>query len=133
MTGSRRATVGLAWLPPALYVALIWWLSSQVLELRVPVDIPMRDKVIHFFEYAFLGALISRAVHVTWGSRGGRSSMFALILSISLGLLDELHQLFVPGRSGEILDLVADGAGVCVAVALHALWTSRTSQTSVFG
>ena len=33
---------------------------------------------------------------------------------------DELHQFFVPGRSGEFLDVLLDSAGVAVGVAL--LW-----------
>lgn len=133
MSFFSRARVPLAWLPVLVYVALIWWLSSQVVDLPKLIGFTLRDKVLHFIEYTILGGLIAHAVHVTWGFRGGRSSMFAVLLSISLGLLDELHQFFVPGRSADILDLVADSAGVCVAVGLHALWTSRSTKTSSVG
>ena len=128
---SPRASLVSAWLPPALYCALIWWLSSQVLDFAIIGSVPMRDRGVHFMEYAALGLMVARAVQVTWGQQGMRGSMFAVLLSVALGLLDEFHQLFVPGRTGEILDLVADGAGVCVAVGLHALWTTRTLQASV--
>jgi VanZ family protein len=128
-----RASLVWAWLPPALYCALIWWLSSQVLEYSLVHMVPLRDRGVHFLEYAALGLLIARAVQLTWGPQGMRGSMFAVLLSVALGLLDEFHQLFVPGRTGEIFDLLADGAGVCVAVGVHALWTTRPLQTSVSG
>ena len=132
MTVSRGPLLS-AWLPPAPYCVLIWWLSSQVLDFALIAAVPLRDRGIHFLEYGALGLMIARAVQVTWGPWGMRGSMFAVLLSVALGLLDEFHQLFVPGRTGEILDLLADGAGVCVAVGLHALWTTRPLQTPVSG
>ena len=41
--------------------------------------------------------------------------------------LDEYHQTFIPGRSGELRDVCVDLAGAAVAVALGALllWTAR--------
>lgn len=122
-----------AWLPPGLYVALIWWLSSQVLDGRLVTYVPLADRGVHFLEYAGLGWLIARAVQVTWGPQGLRGSMLSVLLNITLNLLDEFHQLFVPGRSAEIFDLVADTLGVCAAVGLHALWTTRLRQQAVSG
>jgi VanZ family protein len=129
----RPASLFSAWLPPALYCALIWWLSSQVLDFHLISHIWFRDRGVHAVEYFCMGLLIARAVQVTWGPQGMRGSMFAVLLSIALGLLDEFHQLFVPGRTGEIIDLLADGAGVCVAVGLHALWATRPLRTPVSG
>jgi VanZ family protein len=128
-----RSSLLAAWLPPLLYCALIWWLSSQVLDIALIASVPLRDRGVHFLEYGALGLMVARAVQVTWGPLGMRGSMFAVLLSVALGLLDEFHQLFVPGRTGEILDLVADGAGVCVAVGMHALWTTRQLETPVSG
>jgi VanZ family protein len=122
-----------AWLPPGLYVALIWWLSSQVLDGRMVKFVPLADRGVHFLEYGGLGFLIARAVQVTWGPLGMRGSMASVLLGVALGLLDEFHQLFVPGRSAEIFDLVADTLGVCVAVSLHALWTTRLRLQAVSG
>jgi VanZ family protein len=122
-----------AWLPPGLYVAVIWWLSSQVLDGSLVTHVPFADRGVHFVEYAGLGWLIARAVQVTWGPRGMRGSMVGVLLGVALGLLDEFHQLFVPGRSAEIFDLVADTLGVCAAVGLHALWTTRLRRQAVSG
>jgi hypothetical protein len=122
-----------AWLPPLAYVALIWWLSSQALDIPLIMLLPLRDRGVHLLEYAALGLMIARAVQLTWGERGLRGSMFAVLLSVCLGLLDEFHQLFVPGRSADFLDLAADGAGVCVAVGVYALALTRRTETAASG
>jgi VanZ family protein len=127
---TRARSLAGAWLPPGVYIALIWWLSSQVLDIGLVAQVPLRDRGVHFLEYCGLGLMIARAVHISWGRAGLRGSMFAVLLSVSLGLLDEFHQFFVPGRSAEILDLVADAGGVCVAVGVYALWGTRETETS---
>jgi len=111
------ARIALAWLPAALYVSLIWWLSSQQIEL--PIDrIPMRDKGIHFVEFGVLGACFAEAVWITWPGRGLRGAMVAWVFTTASGLLDELHQAYVPGRSADVGDLAADAVGAASAVLL---------------
>jgi VanZ family protein len=127
---SRRLAIALAWLPPLLYTALIWWLSSQVLDIQLIAYVPLRDRGVHLVEYGVLALLLARAVHVTWPERGLRGALFAVLLGFALGLLDEVHQLFVPGRSADILDLVADTAGACVAVGCYAAFTTSRAASS---
>ncbi len=67
-------------------------------------------KTAHFSLYAILGALISLAMaqHI---------KKFSLI-SYGIGTLyavsDEIHQLYVPGRSGQFSDVLLDSAGVAL-------------------
>ena len=97
------------WLPPLLWAALIFVLSS-IPDLAPPEAIQFRfwDKLAHASVYAILGALIARA----WT---GTNRHYALIASMMIGTLygasDELHQFFVPGRFSQISDIVADAAG----------------------
>ena len=69
-------------------------------------------KVVHFFEYGMLGFLCAHATSRTWPRRP-RPRMLALgaFLASAFGLSDELHQAFVPGRTAELLDFVADVLG----------------------
>jgi VanZ family protein len=115
-----RSRVILAWLPAALYTLLIWWLSSQTIELALIERVPLRDKGVHFLEYGALGLFIAHAVTTTWPGRA-IGSVVAVLITASLGLLDELHQAFVPGRTSELLDLTADTLGAMAAAAIHAL------------
>jgi VanZ family protein len=109
----------LAWLPAVLYTALIWFLSSRTLDFKLIEDVPMRDKGVHFVEYGALGFFLAHACHATW-PRLGRRFALALWLTVALGLVDELHQLYVPGRSADAADLLADALGGCLAIVVYA-------------
>ncbi len=106
------ARVALAWLPAALYMALIWTLSSFALSDVSLAEVPFRDKGVHFVEYGVLGFLVAHAARRTWPRHHWlRTSTLAIFLTVLWGFLDEIHQAFVPGRDSEALDLVADSAG----------------------
>ena len=104
-----------AWLPAAAYTGLIWFLSSQTIDIKLIEDVPMRDKGVHFVEYGVLGALLAFACNATW-PRHRRRYLLAWWLTWALGLIDELHQLYVPGRSADALDLAADALGAALAI-----------------
>lgn len=116
---NQRMRIVVAWLPAILYTLLIWWLSSQTLELALLERVPLQDKGVHFLEYGALGFFIAHAVTTTWPGRG-IGTLVSVIITVSLGLLDELHQAFVPGRSSDVLDLAADSAGALTAALLYA-------------
>ncbi|MEM9192721.1 MAG: VanZ family protein [Myxococcota bacterium] len=115
MSRARRSLV--SWLPAVAYMALIWFVSSIDLG-RVSVDfLPLRDKAVHFVEYAVLGFFVAYAVRMQWPDRPGvRRSALAFAITLAWGILDEFHQAFVPGRSGEVLDIVADGTGAVAGI-----------------
>lgn len=67
-------------------------------------------KSAHFFVYLILGILVLRTLHIgrqwkrKWFLYGG---LFCFIYALS----DEIHQLFIPGRSGELQDVILDTVG----------------------
>ena len=77
------------------------------------------DKSGHSIGYAILAALLLRALAggrwsgVTWGR-----ALLAIVVATLYGVSDEWHQSFVPGRSPDVLDVVADMTGAMAAVAL---------------
>jgi VanZ family protein len=93
-------------------MALIFTISSFRVELPELPSVPMRDKPIHLVEYGVLGFFCAHATLRTWPKKP-RRRMLALgaFLASAFGLSDELHQAFVPGRSAELLDFVADTIG----------------------
>jgi VanZ family protein len=107
------------WGPVVAWAALIFALSS----FPMPSG-PSRfgiDKVAHLVEFATLAALLTRAL-LRSGLTPARAVMWAIALATFYGAVDELHQLFVPGRSSDVFDLAADAAGACAgALGFHAL------------
>ena len=110
------------WGPVAAWAALIFAISS----LRIPSG-PSRlgiDKVAHFFEFGALAALVTRAL-IGSALSPTRAVIWAIALATAYGASDELHQRFVPGRSSDIFDLLADFVGACAGALLFQAIRSR--------
>ena len=57
-----------------------------------------------------LGVLVLNAFGKT-GVRGYRHILFSAIVCVLYAATDEIHQLFVPGRGGQIRDVLIDSIG----------------------
>jgi VanZ family protein len=82
------------------------------------------DKVVHFTAYALLGASVG------WAAMTRSWRRFAVcIASVSmLGAADEWHQQFIPRRSMDVRDWIADTAGAATGLSLvTALFRRRES------
>ncbi|HEX8275193.1 MAG TPA: VanZ family protein [Longimicrobiaceae bacterium] len=108
----------LAWVPAAAWAAAIFAVSA-----RPSVAIPgfwSADKVLHFGAYALLGFL---AAHGAAGS--GLGPRWAAAIGCLYGASDEIHQAFVPGRSADPADWVADALGVLAGTFVYARLRAR--------
>ena len=118
------------------WVAVLVWLALQLTLTSLPGDMlpaspsfPVRiDRVAHFCLYFGLAVLVTRA----WLAEGraAESLVFVWLALGLLGVADELHQLFVPGREAElgdwIMDLVGGGCGFMAGTfILRTRWAAR--------
>ncbi len=100
---------------------LIFWQSSGPLPPRTPY-LPGLDKLAHFAVYALLAFLAARAFATMPFPDQARVVPWAAASFAALyGISDEIHQSFVPGRSADVWDLVADIFGA-IAGALIYRW-----------
>ena len=108
------------WGPVFLYLAFIFALSS----IAHPPELPNgSDKQLHAVLYAGLGMLLARALV------GGltRPVPFGMVVLTTLlaglyGVSDEIHQMFVPPRQVEALDVVADTIGGALGASALYAW-----------
>lgn len=102
------------WSPLIIYMAFMWFLSSQSGDKIQLALIPFLDKVLHFLEYLIFGFLVARVISLS-ETRKDRIRLLISVVVIALiwGAIDELHQSFVPLRDASLFDLIADciGAG----------------------
>jgi VanZ family protein len=101
-------------------MASIFLVSSFRVELPAALHAVHGDKAVHALEYAILGYLSAQAALRTWPDRAPlRAAMVGLLIALGFGLSDELHQAFVPGRSADAWDLLADGVGATLGAVLR--------------
>jgi VanZ family protein len=115
------------WGPAILYLGLIYYVSAQP---QVGWAAPYPDKLLHVSEYLVLAILLARALN-----NGIRRHVTASRLLLTWGLCaayavsDEIHQIFVPGRSPDVRDALADACGAALGLlmlqAAQAAWLRR--------
>jgi hypothetical protein len=77
----------------------------------------------HVVAYAGLTFLVLRALSGGLPVQLSRSiAVRALVIAIAYGISDELHQLFVPGRTADVLDVMADAAGAFLTLGACRAW-----------
>jgi VanZ family protein len=98
-----------AWGPALLCAAAIFIASSRPTVKLPPIG--HADKVSHFGAYSVFGAALAYG-----GAATGVGPLPLMIAGSLYGVSDEVHQGFVPGRSPDIMDWVADTLGVIAGV-----------------
>jgi VanZ family protein len=121
MSGSRRQQL-------ILIPLLIYWPTLFVLA-HIPIPQLVRkagvsDKIIHFVAYLVLVFLLWFAIgsdrKVTWRRA---TAWWVLLVMVCYGVIDELLQGVVSGRSCDAMDFLADLAGVLTGLIIFAVFT----------
>jgi len=110
-----------------VFRTFIFWLSHQS-GLPTPQFFPHQDKLAHFSEYALLGFLVMRCFrhHI---KRPDLLFLVSLGFCSLYGVLDVIHQYYIPGRTSDILDWLADTVGSGVSISLMTLAQLRNKQS----
>jgi VanZ family protein len=95
-----------------LWAALLWWLSSRVLPPVGPT-FNQADKIKHLLYFtagSYCAARFLLLRRPDW--KASMITLSIITFALLVGISDELHQSFTPGRSGQDLgDILADTAG----------------------
>ena len=114
------------WLPVGAWMGLIFYLSAQP-DFPSPDSDVLQDLLgigAHMFLFAVLAILWARALRST-----ARPVLLAFVLTLAYAFADEFHQMFVPGRTADPLDLVWDGLGAALGLGVWLLWQNwRTGR-----
>lgn len=94
--------------------------SDAEKEEIVKVVEPVIRKLAHYTFYALGGILIANCVYQFCNKEKCVITISAII-GIAYAASDEIHQLMVPGRSGNIKDVIIDSIGILTGIALFLL------------
>jgi VanZ family protein len=115
-----------AWGPAALWCVVIFTLSAIPGSALPELSVSGADKLVHAVVYGVLGALSWRGArrarphHPT-----GRVVAVAALIAMLYGITDELHQAFVPNRTPDWRDGIADTVGGIAGALVCAAFVSR--------
>ena len=138
MSSARRIGIlVLAWVPAVCVMAIIFWFSahaSPVLNRDPFLDVLLK-KTGHSAGYALLSVSLAIGITLTVDVRSGglglltadlerRTFFAAWAIATLYAASDELHQVFVRGRTPSLVDVAIDSAGAAVGIALLA-WVLR--------
>ena len=127
MTNTDWKRTACAWGPALVYAAIIFLLSAQSHLPKVPV-IGKYDKIQHMIEYFGFGLTLIRATLILPIRVKISPFVQALLLGSLFGASDEFHQHFVPCRTMDIHDWLADTTAVLIAISVVFLYHRLKSQ-----
>ena len=134
-----RAFLIMSWAFVAAMLVLIFYMSSksgEILDTGSGIISIVRNALIaattslfghaidvspigHFAEFFLLGLALVNALRLTFPL--GKASLYALICASAYGVSDELHQIFIPGRTCDPVDWLVDTLAAALAATLFAL------------
>lgn len=98
--------------PLVAYCALVYSISALSAPPAPEYPFEWGDKISHALAYAVMFMLAVRAARLLGSDRPVVSRLLpAFLFCIVYGASDEIHQYFVPGRSCDIFDWIADAVG----------------------
>ncbi len=120
-----------AWLPAAVWMGIIFYLSSQSQVLPLPS--PLLDLVVkkssHMIGYGLLAWFYYLGLAVGSDIALEEALPWAWGMALFYAATDEFHQGFVPGRHSAPLDVIIDGVGALIGIIL-VKWISQRASAS---
>ncbi|MGI6424217.1 MAG: VanZ family protein [Tepidanaerobacteraceae bacterium] len=87
-------------------------------EIDVKVFSYIVRKAAHFSLYFVLGFLVINGLWKS-GIYGSKGIYLGVFISLLYAISDEVHQLYVPGRGGQVQDVILDTVGSVVGILLY--------------
>ncbi len=110
-----------------LTAGLIFYLSSLTFPSGSKVGTNLNALIYHISIFFIFGLLI--AISIVRG-KYKRLTPISIFVAILYGVLDEMHQLFVPGRQFSLYDIFLDSFGILLASTLYLINLEYRKQLS---
>ncbi len=117
-------------------LALYWlalFIGTTLPTDKIPQLFKVQDKFEHFFGYFGLAVLVHLWLHFQnrWSFLREKAYLFSFLIITCYAALDEIHQLFIPGRDCDILDWTADSIGGLIGATLIFLFIKASTKKNV--
>ena len=105
-------------------------LSEKEREQKIEQYVTLIRKSAHLTIYLILGFLLLSYLR-EYRVLDTKTIMIAFIIAVLYACSDEIHQLVVPGRSGEIFDVIIDSIGSLTGIGIYYMfykWRNKNEQ-----
>jgi len=91
------------------------WIGTDKIIVAIGIANHYVRKTAHFMIYAILAVLVYNLM-ASYGIKRSKVVLFAAIVCLAYAVSDEIHQVYVPGRAGQIKDVLIDFSGSALAL-----------------
>ncbi|MBR5202066.1 MAG: VanZ family protein [Clostridia bacterium] len=135
MKSSRKIYILISWVLVLICMTIIFSLSAQNGEesselsgsfvmdllnsLGINIDEGMLRTIAHCLEFMGLSLLMFNAVYSTWQHK--LTHIIAFAGTVLYAITDEFHQLFVPDRAFQFVDILVDSTGALIGVTVSVI------------
>ena len=112
-----------------LVLSILNFLGLQLNESIKNIASFIVRKTAHVTEYMILYILIFRVVTLYFNTK--KSKLIALLCMFLYASTDEIHQLFVPGRSGMVRDVFIDSIGGIIGIGITFIYENIKKKKSL--
>lgn len=110
----------LSWIITILIAIFIFYISSLSFEGAPVGGYGWKTVAYHIYSFLFLtGFLLISLIRGNWKRKN--LIFLGIIIAVLYGISDEIHQLFVPGRSCSFSDILIDLIGILFASLIYLL------------
>lgn len=93
-------------------------MTQEEKEVAVEKIEPVIRKLAHYAIYIVGGILIINCAHA-YGVHSKNAIIYSAIFGVAYAVSDEVHQLFINGRSGRIEDVIIDSIGIFTGITVY--------------
>lgn len=105
------------WIGVVAVMSVLWWSSSRVPVVGEPsLTAEVLHNAMHLVAFGGLAMASWCACRESAGGNGRAASRIAMIIAVGYGIVDEVHQGWVPGRVCSTYDVLTDACGASAAV-----------------
>ena len=116
-----------AWAAFTVYCVIIF-VGSSIPGDRIDIDGPGIDKLIHTIEYSILSLLLFLSLRLSTTIKTNAVFWVSAIGSSLYGLSDEIHQLLVPFREFDVLDIICNTSGSIIGAYVMFRYLNKDSR-----
>ena len=101
--------------------------QTEIQQIVTTLNKPLR-KCMHASVYLVLAILLMYTLNIAHISVKNSTS-FTVLFCFLYACSDELHQLFIPGRTGQFTDVLIDTLGCLLGIFIYLSWISKFKKS----